>query len=565
MKRFISRYQGLFLALATSLAVLTLAACNSSSDSNGITIPLVGNPGSYSGDYQASLENNPDVRGAAKDLLFKIDENGKLLGKARLSAWTESKALSGSVNGYGGFSAKSADDSFETSGVINSDGEVSGSWEDTASGAGDVDGAKVEREETDQPKYVIVMVPDGMGISAMTSARMYKYGNPYNTSGDTVFSRLEMEQLPYVGYQRTYSLDSTVTDSAAAGSAWAIGQKVQNGNISCLDLDGDYICDGTRTNEKTVLEAAQDYGMATGLVATSTITHATPAVWGSHVHSRKCESEIFRQFTQVVGVDVLLGGGVGTNSSSRGCTPDGTDAEYVQALVDAAEAFAYTYVNTRDELSAVPEDANRLLGLFSSAGVTGGMTPEYLKSAESTEPSLAEMTTAALKVLEKDEDGFFLMVEGSQIDWANHAKNITYQVKETLAFDDAVKVVRDWIAVDPEREANTLVLVVPDHETGGFSINGPYGSVADAGDSENPLLETSGYVDPDNGSPVYDEDGNAVMLPNIEAGWAWEYGPNSAEHTGGDVVLWTTYQPLGNPIENTDVYNLLVNFFTPAK
>lgn len=156
-------------------------------------------------------------------------------------------------------------------------------------------------------KNIIFMVPDGMGLSNVTATRIYLNG----PNGD----RLSFEKLPTIGYQSTHSANSTVTDSAAAASAWATGEKFNNGEISCHSEDTVCI-----ESPATILELAKEEGKATGLVATSTITHATPASFAAHVNSRKCETEIARQYIEESGVDVLLGGGIGPNSTTFSTT-----------------------------------------------------------------------------------------------------------------------------------------------------------------------------------------------------------------------------------------------------
>jgi alkaline phosphatase len=150
------------------------------------------------------------------------------------------------------------------------------------------------------------MVPDGMGLSNVTAARIFR-GGP---DGDNLY----FENLAQIGYQRTHSRNSTVTDSAAAAATWACGEKFNNNEISCHDNDFNKVCDENGSPE-TILELAQKMGKSTGLVATSTITHATPAVWAAHVHYRNCETEIARLYIEETGVDVLLGGGIGPNQA----------------------------------------------------------------------------------------------------------------------------------------------------------------------------------------------------------------------------------------------------------
>jgi len=196
--------------------------------------------------------------------------------------------------------------------------------------------------------------------------------------------------------------------------------------------------------------------MATGLVVTADITHATPAAWGAHVHARICESEIFKQYLEKE-IDVLLGGGIGVNKDGA-CLLTVTDAEHNAGLIDQAIGQGYHHITTKDELLAVREES-KLLGLFKE----GGLTPMYKRSSDNIEPTLVEMTTVALDILEESENGFFMLVEGSQIDWANHDRNTPMMIKELLAFDNAVMAVKNWIDADSDRHENTLLIVVADH------------------------------------------------------------------------------------------------------
>lgn len=361
-------------------------------------------------------------------------------------------------------------------------------------------------------KNIIFMVPDGMGLADVTAARIFKNG----PNGD----RLSFEKLPVIGYQSTHSANSTVTDSAAAASAWAAGEKFNNGEISCHAVDA--VC---VDSPETILELAEKTGKSTGLVVTSTITHATPAAFGAHVNSRKCETEIARQYIEETGVDVLLGGGFGNNSGSASYNCAQYEGQDKDAIVAEAMASGYTYATTEMEMdAAVADGAGKVLGLFTPEG----KTPEMFRVDASVaypanEPTLPEMTRAALNILEKDKDGFFLMVEGSQIDWRDHANDLSGQIAETLAFDEAVSAVKDWVNENESRRENTLVIVVPDHETGGFAIDGPYGTLSEAGDL-------------------------------VQGGWT------STNHTAVDTLIWSQgpgSRKLGKALDNTDLFKVM--------
>jgi alkaline phosphatase len=363
-------------------------------------------------------------------------------------------------------------------------------------------------------KYVILMVPDGMNLPSVTAARIKLNG----INGDP----LNMETLERIGYQRTYSERNTVTDSSAAASTWACGEKFVNNEV-CLHMDG-------RPNNYSLLELAKARGMSTGLVATQTITHATPAAFGAHVLAppgispRSCETEIARQYVNVTQPDVILGGGrlKFDNVTGDACVKPGEN------YIKVAKALGYTYVSTPAELdAAVALAPRRLLGLFAD----GQLTPEYQRTPATNEPHLPDMTEAALSVLERDKTGFFLLVEGSLIDSANHAANLDYLVGEMNAFDASVKVVLDWIAAKSDRKEHTLLMVLPDHETGAFAIHG---------------TEVPG------GEP----------LGSFVNAYSWPAPPLAKEthHAGGDIVFWVQgpgSEVLARSIDNTDVYHVI--------
>ncbi|MBW8349755.1 alkaline phosphatase [Bacillus sp. IITD106] len=280
---------------------------------------------------------------------------------------------------------------------------------------------QIEAEVKGPIKNVIFMIPDGFSTSYATNYRLYK-------GEESVMDSM------LVGMHRTYSANSPVTDSAAAATAMATGFKTNNGMIG-VSPDGKKL--------KTILEAAKEAGKGTGLVATSTITYATPAAFGAHVSSRKDESEIAVQYLTNE-VDVLLGGG----------------RKYFATLLDRAKKKNYEIVMNKKELSNV-KMAKKLLGLFAKEG----MVPE-LDRHFTNEPSLEEMTKAALRVLHQNRKGFFLMVEGSQIDWAGHDNDAAWAMKDIEAFEKAVAVAVDFA----KKDKNTLVVIAGDHDNGGMSV-----------------------------------------------------------------------------------------------
>jgi alkaline phosphatase len=287
-------------------------------------------------------------------------------------------------------------------------------------------------------KNVIFLIGDGMGVS-YTSAYRYLKDNP---------STKEVELTEFdkylVGQQKTYPEDphQNVTDSAAAATAMSAGVKTYNAAIG-VDNDGSSV--------KTVLEAAKEKGKSTGLVSTSEITHATPASYGAHDVSRKNMNAIADDYYDEMingghKIDVMLGGGV---------------SNFVRQDRNLTEQFqkdGYSYVTNKDEM--LKSDNPRMLGLFAPGGM-----PKML-DREATMPSLNDMTETALNKLSQNKNGFFLMVEGSEIDWAGHDNDIVAAMSEMEDFEKAFKAAIEFA----KKDKHTLVVATADHSTGGYSI-----------------------------------------------------------------------------------------------
>jgi alkaline phosphatase len=287
-------------------------------------------------------------------------------------------------------------------------------------------------------KNVIVLIGDGMGVS-YTSAYRYLKNDP----STKIAEKSAFDQY-LVGQQMTYPEDpaQNVTDSASAATAMSAGIKTYN-NAIAVDNDGSEV--------KTVLEAAKEQGKATGLVATSEITHATPASFGSHDHSRKNMNSIADDYydEMVNGqhkVDVMLGGGVSNFVRND------------RNLTEEFQKAGYSYVTNKDELL---KDTNKqVLGLFAPGGL-----PKMIDRPAET-PSLEELTNAAISRLSQDKDGFFLMIEGSQVDWAGHDNDIVGAMSEMEDFEKAYKAAIEFA----KKDKHTLVVATADHSTGGYSI-----------------------------------------------------------------------------------------------
>lgn len=282
------------------------------------------------------------------------------------------------------------------------------------------------------PKNIIFFIGDGMGVAHVSGARIVSAGPG---------GRLNMDSVPVSGFATTYSANAIVTDSAAAGTALASGVKTNNGMIGVTP-------DGKRV--VSILEAARDAKKSTGLATTTTVSHATPASFASHIDSRGAEDGIACQMIENR-VDVLLGGG---RQFFYAKNQPGSKRLDDRDVVAEAKAAGYSVAMTTEELKTAT--GQKILGLFANA---------YLTTKE-PEPSLSALTEKAIEALSKDQDGFFLMVEGGQIDSFAHSNDFDNIVRQVLEFDRAVAVGLEFA----RKHGDTLVVVTADHETGGLTL-----------------------------------------------------------------------------------------------
>ena len=316
----------------------------------------------------------------------------------------------------------------------------------------------------DDPKIknVILMIGDGMGLPAVYAA-MTVSDHPLN-----------IERCNYVGLQKTFSSDKYITDSAAAGTALATGNKTKNGVIGLDSL-------GKRV--KSILEIAEDNGLATGLVATSAITSATPAAFIAHQASRNNFEDIALDFLKT-GIDVFIGGGI----------DHFVRREDKLNLLDSLK-FRGFEVDT--SLSTVLNSSSMKI-----AGLTAAVDNPFRLNGRGD--MLPASSGKAIGILSKNPKGFFLMIEGSQIDWAGHQNSGDTLVDETLDFDNAVGVALDFA----KNDGHTLVVITSDHETGGVTITD--------GNMQNRTVKLNFST----------TDHTAVMVP------VYAFGPGAEKFTG---------------------------------
>jgi alkaline phosphatase len=303
-------------------------------------------------------------------------------------------------------------------------------------------------------KNVIVLIVDGCSAEQYTLARWFK-GAPLSFD-------------PYrVGAVKTHIADSVIADSAPAASAFATGVRTSDKFIS-VGPRQDTLTGVAAPPEDlryrpvaTVLEGAKLLHKATGIVVTSRVSHATPAAYMAHTPSRADEDDIMEQAVYQ-GINVVFGGGKRhlVPKGFRGRRADGDN------LYEYLINWGYTIVENKEDMQKVA--GGRVFGTFARSHMDAEIDRPHLHPGQ---PTLEEMTRKAIEILSKERAGFFLMVEGSQVDWACHANDPAHMLSDLLAYDKAVAAALDFA----KRDGQTLVLAVSDHNTGGFSI-GNYAS-----------------------------------------------------------------------------------------
>lgn len=317
-----------------------------------------------------------------------------------------------------------------------------------------------------QAKNIILLIGDGMGVAQLSTA--YYYGDQTPN-----FSR-----FPFVGLHQNAPVGAKITDSAAGATAFSIGEKSYNGAIG---VDQDTL------PKETILEWASKQGKRTGIISTCTITHATPASFYAHVKSRNLHEDIAADFT-LSNVDFAAGGGYQYFLNRE-------DGQNLFMALEGKGVITDTTAVSRDL-----EQGHRYAFLLGATDLP--------KVQEGRGDFLPQTTEVALDFLSKGDEGFFLMVEGSQIDWGGHDNDADYIINEVLDFDRAVGAALDFAAKD----GNTLVIVTADHETGGFSLSAPL---------------IFGQTDYQHVRPTFSTGGHSASLIPVLA-----YGPGAEEFAG---------------------------------
>ena len=332
---------------------------------------------------------------------------------------------------------------------------------------------------TKKVKNIILLIGDGMGLSQVSASQFYnKNASNFN-------------RFPVIGLTKTSSTSDLITDSAAAATAFASGIKTYNG---ALGVNTDTLA------VKTIVEEISKIGISTGIISTSSIVHATPAAFYTHTKKRSMYEDIASQLVSS-DIDFFAGGGINYFN----------DRKDKRNLILELEKKGFS-INTE----SLPKNTKPVLNKKQGYLLAPNGMPKML---DGRGEFLTNATKLAIESLSSNEEGFFLMIEGAQIDWGGHDNDADYLISELIDFDNTIGVALDFAKLNGE----TLVIVTADHETGGFTLaqdNGDYNKI-------KPVFSTDGH--------------SATMVP------VFAKGPNAED--------------FGGIYEDTAIYNKMKSLF----
>lgn len=354
-----------------------------------------------------------------------------------------------------------------------------------------------------KPRNIILFIGDGMGPAQVQASLFQSKGMGLDKDGDP--PKFCFENFPAIGYLSTFSANSFVTDSAAAGTALSSGHKTDNGMVGVTPDE---------TSVQNIAELAHAKGKAVGILSSVAFNHATPACFFAHASSRASYDEITSQALESTAPDVLMGGGVYSKKWNDKLIKDSFNKA----------GFKVFTVDNYGDLTPENVGKSRVLGYFDVANPKTNQQLDFESSrtAECREPHLSDMTVKALQLVSRNPEGFFMMVEGGSIDWAGHSNNAPAMVGEVVELDKTIATTLEWLKKAGKLE-DTLIIVTADHETGGLTMPGPY---------KKRLDETSGPL------------------------MSW----TSHDHTGIPVMVWATgpsAEQFRGKHDNTHVFNVM--------
>ncbi|WP_255611536.1 alkaline phosphatase [Marinobacterium arenosum] len=342
-------------------------------------------------------------------------------------------------------------------------------------------------------RNLILMIGDGMGPQQIGLLESYARKAPHSIYQGKPTAITQIAKDGVTGFSMTNPQGALVVDSACSATQLALG--IETGSeVIGIDADGNSV--------ETILEKAKRLGKATGLVSDTRLTHATPAAFAAHQPHRSLENEIAVQMLEV-GPDVMLSGGI------RHWIPKSTNDKgaVYQALQEQTGGTVKLKSKRKDDRNLLSEAADKgyqlafnraqldqangkVLGLFAYSGMMDGIQYSQTRDdASRVQPTLKEMTMKALDILAKDEDGFFLMIEGGQIDWAGHNNDAGTMLHEMLKFDETVQYVYEWV----QGRDDTMVVITADHETGSFGLSYSAANLPEAEKRSGPAFANRDY------------------------------------------------------------------------
>ena len=292
-------------------------------------------------------------------------------------------------------------------------------------------------------KYVFYFIGDGMALSQINSTEIFK--GTQNGNGPMGRQPMNFTAFSHQGVQRTQSADTFITESAAAGTALATGNKTNN------DILG---MDPTKSVKfKTMAEMAKEKGMKVGIVSSVSLDHATPGAFYAHQPTRKNYYEIGQEMINS-NFDYFAGGGLLAPTGKKKDQPN---------LLDIAKQKGYQVALSIEEIQKIGRGSGKTIAIAPNLAAEEAMSYEIDRGEK---VSLAEFTRKGIEVLD-NQNGFFMMVEGGKVDWACHANDAATTVKDVMAFEEAIAEALKFYAKHPDE---TLIVVTGDHETGGMTI-----------------------------------------------------------------------------------------------
>ncbi|HEY8034252.1 MAG TPA: alkaline phosphatase [Methylobacter sp.] len=328
------------------------------------------------------------------------------------------------------------------------------------------------KPEAGKIKNVIMIIGDGMGPQQVGLLLSYARQAPHSVIANRITALDRIMEQGRLGISMTYTADALVTDSAASATQLATG-KFAGAEMLGLNKDGD--------PQENIIEKARRMGKSTGLVSDTRITHATPAAFAAHQTHRSQEISIPEDLL-ATGADVMFSGGLSywlpeqandKNSVLHKQLTQLTDNSIeikssrkdAKNLLTVAQQKGYTLAFNKTQLQ---QATGKTLGLFADSGMANGIVETKSRGdVQHVQPTLKEMSEQALEILDRNEQGFFLMIESGQIDWAAHRNDTGLLLHEMLRFNDTLNAVLDWA----ENRQDTLIIVTADHETGGFGFS----------------------------------------------------------------------------------------------